>query len=105
MKCASPETWLFVRRYLHCLQQRGHLKGVQLSRITFTEVTKSAVIAALQSPRTISTPLVEAYLARRALDYLVGFHLSPLLWKKLPGARSAGNNYIQHHKIRWTTIH
>jgi DNA topoisomerase-1 len=59
-------------------------------RITFTEVTKSAVEAALASPREVSMPLVEAYMARRALDYLFGFNLSPLLWRKLPGARSAG---------------
>jgi DNA topoisomerase-1 len=59
-------------------------------RITFTEVTKSAVEAALAAPREVSIPLVEAYMARRALDYLFGFNLSPLLWRKLPGARSAG---------------
>lgn len=59
-------------------------------RITFTEVTKPAVEAALASPREVSIPLVEAYMARRALDYLFGFNLSPLLWRKLPGARSAG---------------
>jgi DNA topoisomerase I len=59
-------------------------------RITFTEVTKSAIEAALAAPREVSIPLVEAYMARRALDYLFGFNLSPLLWRKLPGARSAG---------------
>ena len=53
-------------------------------------MTKRAVLAALEQPRTISEPLVHAYLARRALDYLFGFHLSPLLWRKVPGARSAG---------------
>ena len=72
------------------MQRRGKLTGIQLSRITFTEVTKSAVLAAMQAPRSISAPLVDAYLARRALDYLIGFSLSPLLWRKLPGARSAG---------------
>jgi len=76
------------------LKNRGALEinasGVVPQRITFTEVTKSAVIAALASPREVSIPLVEAYMARRALDYLFGFNLSPLLWRKLPGARSAG---------------
>ena len=61
------------------------------SRITFTEVTKAAVLAAMQAPRQISQPLVDAYRARRALDYLVGYHISPKLWRKLPGAKSAGD--------------
>ena len=74
------------------MQRRGTLTGIHLSRITFTEVTKSAVLAAMQAPRSISAPLVDAYLARRALDYLIGFSLSPLLWRKLPGARSAGES-------------
>lgn len=72
------------------MQRQGSLGGLQLSRITFTEVTKAAVTDAMQSPREVSKPLVEAYLARRALDYLVGFSISPILWRKLPGARSAG---------------
>jgi reverse gyrase len=61
-----------------------------VQRITFTEVTSRAVRSALASPRTVSPELVDAYLARRALDYLFGFTLSPLLWRKLPGSRSAG---------------
>ena len=65
-------------------------KGKKVSRVTFNAITKDAVTKAMQHPREIDTPLVEAYLARRALDYLVGFTLSPVLWRKLPGARSAG---------------
>ncbi len=61
-----------------------------LARITFNAVTRDAVRAALANPRPIDRALVEAYLARRALDYLVGFRLSPVLWRRLPGARSAG---------------
>ena len=61
-----------------------------LSRITFNAVTRDAVRAAMANPRQIDQPLVDAYLARRALDYLVGFTLSPVLWRKLPGAKSAG---------------
>ena len=61
-----------------------------VERVTFNAVTKQAVLDAMKAPRQIETPLVEAYLARRALDYLVGFTLSPVLWRKLPGARSAG---------------
>lgn len=66
------------------------LDGMPVERITFVEVTKAAVLAALAAPRSVSKPLVDAYFARRALDYLFGFTLSPLLWRKLPGARSAG---------------
>jgi len=69
---------------------QNSLAGVSTSRITFTEVTKAAVLAAMQAPREVSQPLVDAYRARRALDYLVGYHISPVLWRKLPGARSAG---------------
>ncbi len=65
-------------------------KGKKVSRVTFNAITKEAVTKAMLSPRQIDTPLVEAYLARRALDYLVGFTLSPVLWRKLPGAKSAG---------------
>jgi DNA topoisomerase-1 len=65
-------------------------KGKTVSRVTFNAITKSAVTEAMAHPRDIDGPLVEAYLARRALDYLVGFTLSPVLWRKLPGARSAG---------------
>ncbi|PZO67718.1 MAG: type I DNA topoisomerase [Paracoccus denitrificans] len=66
------------------------LKKAQVSRVTFNAITKSAVTEAMANPREIDQPLVDAYLARRALDYLVGFNLSPVLWRKLPGAKSAG---------------
>jgi DNA topoisomerase-1 len=65
-------------------------KGAAVSRVTFNAITKSAVTEAMANPRQIDQPLVDAYLARRALDYLVGFNLSPVLWRKLPGAKSAG---------------
>jgi len=65
-------------------------KDKRVSRVTFNAITKSAVEEAMKHPRDIDAALVEAYLARRALDYLVGFNLSPVLWRKLPGARSAG---------------
>ncbi len=72
------------------LERSGALRGKQVSRITFNEITKRAVQHAIAHPRALDTPLIEAYLARRALDYLVGFNLSPVLWRKLPGSRSAG---------------
>ena len=65
-------------------------KGKQVSRVTFNAITKSAVTEAMKQPRQVDQALVDAYLARRALDYLVGFTLSPVLWRKLPGAKSAG---------------
>ncbi|PZX19689.1 DNA topoisomerase-1 [Palleronia aestuarii] len=65
-------------------------KDTAVSRVVFNAITKSAVTEAMKSPRQVDAPLVEAYLARRALDYLVGFNLSPVLWRKLPGAKSAG---------------
>ena len=65
-------------------------KGAQVSRVTFNAITKAAVTEAMANPREIDQPMVDAYLARRALDYLVGFNLSPVLWRKLPGAKSAG---------------
>ena len=65
-------------------------KDTHVSRVVFNAITKSAVTEAMKNPRDVDTPLVDAYLARRALDYLVGFNLSPVLWRKLPGARSAG---------------
>ncbi|MEN2494570.1 MAG: DNA topoisomerase 1 [Hyphomicrobiaceae bacterium hypho_1] len=71
-------------------EKRVLKKGITVERITFNAVTKQAVISALKEPRDIDENLVDAYLARRALDYLVGFTLSPVLWRKLPGARSAG---------------
>ena len=66
------------------------LKQKKVSRVTFNAITKSAITEAMAKPRQVDQALVEAYLARRALDYLVGFNLSPVLWRKLPGARSAG---------------
>jgi DNA topoisomerase-1 len=72
------------------LQGRRALKGVDVKRVVFNEVTRSAVLEAFRHPREIDGELVDAYLARRALDYLVGFTLSPVLWRKLPGSRSAG---------------
>ena len=72
------------------LESRKLLKGVDVKRIVFHEITKQAVLDAVANPREINRELVEAYLARRALDYLVGFNLSPVLWRKLPGSRSAG---------------
>ena len=71
-------------------KRRAVKKDTPVSRVVFNAITKSAVTEAMQNPRTIDQPLVDAYLARRALDYLVGFNLSPVLWRKLPGARSAG---------------
>jgi DNA topoisomerase-1 len=72
------------------LAARRALKDVDVKRVVFNEVTKNAVVEAFSRPREIDRELVEAYLARRALDYLVGFTLSPVLWRKLPGSRSAG---------------
>ncbi|QYO78580.1 type I DNA topoisomerase [Devosia salina] len=65
-------------------------KDIPVQRVVFNAITKDAVTAAMAKPRDIDMPLVDAYLARRALDYLVGFTLSPILWRKLPGSRSAG---------------
>jgi DNA topoisomerase-1 len=65
-------------------------KNTPVSRVVFNAITKTAVTEAMKNPRQVDMPLVEAYLARRALDYLVGFNLSPVLWRKLPGAKSAG---------------
>ena len=76
---------------LQILEQKKALKkDTQVERVAFNAVTKQAILTALSEPRAIDGPLVSAYLARRALDYLVGFTLSPVLWRKLPGARSAG---------------
>ncbi|MGR3320663.1 MAG: type I DNA topoisomerase [Pseudooceanicola sp.] len=65
-------------------------KDTPVSRVVFNAITKNAVTEAMKNPRQVDAPLVEAYLARRALDYLVGFNLSPVLWRKLPGSKSAG---------------
>ena len=72
------------------LDAQRALKGVAVRRITFNEITRSAIRNAIAHPRDLDQPLIEAYMARRALDYLVGFTLSPVLWRKLPGSRSAG---------------
>ncbi|MBV1694036.1 MAG: type I DNA topoisomerase [Hyphomicrobiales bacterium] len=71
-------------------EKKAIKKGLPIERVTFNAITRQSVTDALKSPRQIDAPLVDAYLARRALDYLVGFTLSPVLWRKLPGARSAG---------------
>ena len=75
---------------LEILKKRGALKGKDVQRVVFHEITPRAIREAMANPRGIDEQLVNAYLARRALDYLVGFTLSPVLWRKLPGARSAG---------------
>ncbi|HCS70100.1 MAG TPA: type I DNA topoisomerase, partial [Rhodospirillaceae bacterium] len=72
------------------LNKNNALKDVEVKRVVFNEITKDAVKAAFDHPRELDRELVDAYLARRALDYLVGFTLSPVLWRKLPGSRSAG---------------
>jgi DNA topoisomerase-1 len=75
---------------LQVLKERKLLKDVEVERVVFNAITKTAVTEAMKNPRKIDQALVDAYLARRALDYLVGFTLSPVLWRKLPGSRSAG---------------
>ncbi len=75
---------------LEVLKQKRAVGSKPVKRVVFNAITKKAVLDAMANPREIDQPLVEAYLARRALDYLVGFNLSPVLWRKLPGARSAG---------------
>src|ERR1700693_2584060 len=75
---------------LQILKEKKALKSQIVERVVFNAITKQAVTEAMKHPRAIDQALVDAYLARRALDYLVGFTLSPVLWRKLPGARSAG---------------
>ena len=75
---------------LEVLKQKKALQKQTVERVVFNAITKQAVLDAMKHPRAIDGALVDAYLARRALDYLVGFTLSPVLWRKLPGARSAG---------------
>ncbi len=72
------------------LGEKGLLEGKTVHRVAFNEITKGAIQEAFANARELDMPLIEAYLARRALDYLVGFNLSPVLWRKLPGSRSAG---------------
>ena len=75
---------------LEVMKEKHALKKQSVERVVFNAITKQAVLDAMKHPRSIDAALVDAYLARRALDYLVGFTLSPVLWRKLPGARSAG---------------
>ncbi|MBT4464140.1 MAG: type I DNA topoisomerase, partial [Rhodospirillaceae bacterium] len=75
---------------LRVLEKKKVLKNIEVKRVVFNEITKTAILDAFKTPRDLDTELVQAYLARRALDYLVGFTLSPVLWRKLPGSRSAG---------------
>ena len=75
---------------LEVLKEKKALKDQAIERVVFNAITKQAILDAMKHPRKIDAALVDAYLARRALDYLVGFTLSPVLWRKLPGARSAG---------------
>jgi DNA topoisomerase-1 len=75
---------------LEVLREKRALKDQKIERVVFNAITKQAVSEAMKAPRQIDGALVDAYMARRALDYLVGFTLSPVLWRKLPGARSAG---------------
>jgi len=75
---------------LEVLKERKALKDVEVKRVVFHEITKNAVTEAMRHPRDLDQSLIDAYLARRALDYLVGFTLSPVLWRKLQGSRSAG---------------
>ncbi len=75
---------------LEVMKQKRALKDQKVERVVFNAITKQAVSEAMKNPRQIDGALVDAYMARRALDYLVGFTLSPVLWRKLPGARSAG---------------
>ena len=72
------------------LQSKKALTNQKVQRVVFNAITKNAVLEAMEQPRELNQPLIDAYLARRILDYLVGFTLSPVLWRKLPGARSAG---------------
>jgi len=72
------------------LSEKKLLKDKEIERVVFNEITKKAVIQGIENPRQIEPLLVDAYMARRALDYLVGFNISPILWTKLPGSKSAG---------------
>ncbi len=72
------------------LNEEGLLEGKEVKRVAFSEITKKAIDEAFNNARELDQPLIDAYLARRALDYLVGFNISPVLWRKLPGSRSAG---------------
>ena len=86
---------------LDVLNKKKALKDKTIERVVFNAITKSSVLDAIENPRQLDQELVDAYLARRALDYLVGFTLSPVLWRKLPGARSAGR--VQSVALRLIT--
>ena len=86
---------------LEVLKEKKILKDQAVYRSVFHEVTKKAILSAIENPRELNQELVEAYLARRALDYLVGFNLSPVLWRKLPGSKSAGR--VQSVALRLIT--
>lgn len=86
---------------LEILKKKNVLKGVDVERVVFNAITKAGVAHGMANPRKIDQELVDAYLARRALDYLVGFNLSPVLWRKLPGSRSAGR--VQSVALRLIT--
>jgi len=83
------------------LMEKKILKDKILERVVFNEITKNAILNGIANPRQIEVPLVEAYLARRALDYLVGFNISPILWSKLPGSKSAGR--VQSVALKFIT--
>ena len=86
---------------LEALTKRRALKDKRIQRVAFNAITKKAINDAMAQPRDVDMELVQAYLARRALDYLVGFTLSPVLWRKLPGSRSAGR--VQSVALRLIT--
>ena len=83
------------------LDEKKLLKDKKIERVVFNEITKKAVTNGIDNPRNIETNLVDAYMARRALDYLVGFNISPILWTKLPGSKSAGR--VQSVALRLLT--
>jgi DNA topoisomerase I len=82
--------------HLKCiLEENKKIKDKKFERVVFNEITKKAVENGISNPRDINPELVNAYMARRALDYLVGFNISPILWTKLPGSKSAGQSSIR----------
>ena len=83
------------------LDEKKLLKDKKIERVVFNEITKKAVTNGIDNPRNIESNLVDAYMARRALDYLVGFNISPILWTKLPGSKSAGR--VQSVALRLLT--
>ena len=83
------------------LEEKKLLKDKKVERVVFNEITKKAVTNGIENPREIEPHLVDAYMARRALDYLVGFNISPILWTKLPGSKSAGR--VQSVALRLLT--